>query len=297
MAAYSDIPLCPTWACLTNSNVHVAKDRGWFKTYTPFTSQINTTPLFASSTYLPVNGIGTVEIPTRRSPNRSGEASHGSILLHGVLHVPDSICNFISIPKMLPDGCVYSTCPHASGKSKGTIKDRQDRNKAYFDPDLPLSCIKVRGYPVGPKLGPHTLHKGVPYLLGCHWEPTEQQKWLDFQAGNAPTQTNLGAVSAANECPPYTDEEKAYLKKHWRSEYHFLLQHGLHIHKEEDREEGRRILRAMMAEEASEEESEDDAFGLLGHQADYNSSERNLDWAKKHYGNRVCYVGYAVVAS
>ncbi|KAK0742120.1 hypothetical protein B0T21DRAFT_408962 [Apiosordaria backusii] len=47
--------------------------------------------------------------------------------------------------------------------------------------------------------------------------------------------------------PPYTTEEKQWLKAHFKSEYKFLEQYGLSIHDEEEREEGRRIARALMA--------------------------------------------------
>ena len=46
---------------------------------------------------------------------------------------------------------------------------------------------------------------------------------------------------------PYTAAEKAWLKKHYGGEFHFLAVYGLSIYKEEDREEGRGIARAMMA--------------------------------------------------
>jgi hypothetical protein len=49
----------------------------------------------AFNPHLPVLGVGTVEIPTKRSPNRSGVSSHGSLHLKHVLHVPDFIFNVI----------------------------------------------------------------------------------------------------------------------------------------------------------------------------------------------------------
>ncbi|KAH6872379.1 hypothetical protein BKA58DRAFT_455942 [Alternaria rosae] len=80
--------------------------------------------------------------------------------------------------------------------------------------------------------------------------------------------------------------------KNYGSEYHFLIQHGLKIHNEEDREEGRAILRAIMREdemselEGSEDEEDDfDESQFESHQADYNFTERQLDWIEKHYRN------------
>lgn len=51
--------------------------------------------------------------------------------------------------------------------------------------------------------------------------------------------------------PGYTAEEKLWLKKHWKSEYYLLRDHGLCIYKDEDREEGRAIVQALMRDEAS----------------------------------------------
>jgi hypothetical protein len=50
----------------------------------------------------------------------------------------------------------------------------------------------------------------------------------------------------------YTTAEKQWLKKHWRDEFHFLIAYGLKIYNEEDREEGRAIVRAFMKAEEPE---------------------------------------------
>jgi hypothetical protein len=49
-----------------------------------------------------------------------------------------------------------------------------------------------------------------------------------------------------------TTAEKQWLKKHWRGEFHFLIAYGLKIYNEEDREEGRAIVRAFMKAEEPE---------------------------------------------
>lgn len=46
---------------------------------------------------------------------------------------------------------------------------------------------------------------------------------------------------------PYTKEEKDWLKRNWGGEFKFLIAYGLSIYDDDDREEGRRIARAMMA--------------------------------------------------
>ena len=110
---------------------------------------------------------------------------------------------------------------------------------------------------------------------------------------------------------PYTDEEKAWLKQHFKTEFHFLRQHGLSIYKDEDREEGKTLLRSFIADGRSdarsegqtekdfddisarddedEEEEEEDSFlddleaDPMSHMADYKFSIEELDWIKKHY--------------
>jgi hypothetical protein len=64
-------------------------------------------------------------------------------------------------------------------------------------------------------------------------------------------------MSPPSTIPPYTAEEKRWLKKHWRDEFHFLLAYNLSIYDEEDREQGRLIARAMI-------EADDDDSGTPG---------------------------------
>lgn len=57
--------------------------------------------------------------------------------------------------------------------------------------------------------------------------------------------------------PPYTTEEKQWLKKNHQDEFHFLRMYCLSIYEEEERAEGRRIVRAFM-----EDEKEDSYGGI-----------------------------------
>lgn len=51
---------------------------------------------------------------------------------------------------------------------------------------------------------------------------------------------------------PYSPQEKNWLKKHFNNEFIFLRSHMLNIHKEEDRQEGRQLLRFLMWKEEDE---------------------------------------------
>lgn len=56
------------------------------------------------------------------------------------------------------------------------------------------------------------------------------------------------------DLPPLTAEQRKFLKQHWGSEFQFLITYGLKISKDEDRVEGRQILKALMEDEAEEKE-------------------------------------------
>lgn len=185
---------------------------------------------------------------------------------------------------MSTDG--YNVTPNCGTKSHGTIKDRKGKSVAYFDSKRPLSTIKVRCPPNGPRLGPHVLKKGMPYMLGCRWDAFEKRKWQEFGA-------RCSFFTLETKTASYTAEEAAFVKKNYGSESHFLILHGLRIHVQEDCEEGRAILRAIIREDgtSSDEEEDDKEFNFdeesefEGHQADYNFTGRQLDWIEKHYRN------------
>lgn len=114
----------------------------------------------------------------------------------------------------------------------------------------------------------------------------------NFLFQQARENTGASTSSAQNGQPSsnddhYTDAEKAFLKKHYGSELKFLMTQGLSIYKDERREDGRQILRALMQDE--DEDGEDDEegseFDFTGHQADYNFTHKQLDWIEKNYKN------------
>ncbi|KAL8789939.1 MAG: hypothetical protein Q9195_006600 [Heterodermia aff. obscurata] len=101
------------------------------------------------------------------------------------------------------------------------------------------------------------------------------------------------SFQAQNTNGPLTQDEKKWLKDNYGGEFHFLRGQGLSIYKEEDREEGRIILRAMMQEDDDGEDDEDDGDTFLreleqdptSHVADYHFSAEELEWIKKNYGH------------
>jgi hypothetical protein len=196
---------------------------------------------------LKVSGIGTVEIPTQPSLDRCGAASHDSLHLKEVLHVPDLLCNIIG--DLNGDGYDVSLGNYPEPATRGTIRHRQGGIVAYFDPTRPLYSVEVRGSGLlrGRTLGPSALEWGVPYFLNCRWDPAEQQRWQDFKAREIHRMSAQIFVSDGR--PPYTAAEKTWLKK-WRiSEFEFLRMYGLKMYDDEDRAEGRALVRGFMQDD------------------------------------------------
>ncbi|KAF2803710.1 uncharacterized protein BDZ99DRAFT_511861 [Mytilinidion resinicola] len=288
----SSEPLCPDWVFSNNSNVHACKNRGWFTDYTPFES-------FAGSllpqSRMPVLGVGTVYLPTKKAPGRKGRDAHGQLILHDVLHIPSLLCNIIGITE--EDSNNLSISFGGNSRSRGTIKNLQGHSLAYFDPDpsKPLFQVKLSGPPVGPVVGPSVFSDpDAVYYLNVRWAQEEVARWEAFKQGSqdrpvyttglvvAPPTNN--ATRTPQPSAGYTDDEKAWLKAHYGNEFRFLQTHGLSIYKDEDREEGREIVRAFMADESENDEAEKSDEDMEGHVVDYLFDERSLDWIEKHYG-------------
>ena len=177
-----------------------------------------------------VHGIGTVALPVKRKPNGSGVGAHSSLWLVDVLHIPSITCNIIGNP-ILDD---YEVITSFGQDSKGGIFGPNGKKLAYFISSSSLFQVKLSGPPVGPQVGPTVFRDGKLHYINAYWIDSERQRWEaykeDMTSGRA----------------PYTAEEKKWLKKHYKDEFHFLLSYGLKIYNDEDREEGRAIARGLM---------------------------------------------------
>ena len=103
--------------------------------------------------------------------------------------------------------------------------------------------------------------------------------------------SSTASSQTQNTLNPLTKAEKKWLKDNSGGEFQFLREQGLSIHKEEDRQEGREIMKAMMEDEDIYGDDDEDGNAFLreleedptSHLADYHFSEKELDWIKKHY--------------
>jgi hypothetical protein len=192
-------------------------------------------------------GIGDVELPVKvHLRNRPGRNMHGTLRLRNVLHVPTARCNIVGGPSTGDYETLQLGMPQDNGMD-GELRNSEGRRIAYLHCPHNLFLIKLSGPPVGPVLGESPLKPDGIYMIHALWPASERARWAAAQtARNAPgpiggTSTQIGDSSA-----PYTTEEKRWLKKHWDGEFKFLASYGLSIYKDKDREEGRRIARAMM---------------------------------------------------
>lgn len=67
--------------------------------------------------------------------------------------------------------------------------------------------------------------------------------------------SQAGSSNTAAQVPSLTTEQRKFLKQHWGGEFHFLRTYALSIYKDEDRLEGREILKALMEAEAENQEN------------------------------------------
>ncbi len=212
---------CPDWFYATGSNVSVAKDRSSFISYTPFESHVE--GIVGGS--VPVSGIGTIAI--RVALPRQGRGREGGsnvITVEDVLHTPTCRWNVLGCD-FAPDSDRFVDLGDLKLKSySGDILGLLEEH-----PRIPLIRLKLHPPPlVASQLGQTP---DVAYCVSVLWSDSERQRWAQF---------NEGVL-------PLTPEEKKWLKDNYRGNFHFLASYGLSIYKEDDVQEGRQILRAIMA--------------------------------------------------
>ncbi|KAJ5584608.1 uncharacterized protein N7459_004408 [Penicillium hispanicum] len=219
---------CPSWVFSNNSDVHVAKDRSWFgDDYTPFASSFHD----ISGNMIEVVGVGSVTLPTKTSPRQTGPSSHGILRLKQVLHAPGALCNLIGGPITDDHGVVTFV---SDGSSGFITKGPEGHPVAYFKPqggNVVLLEVSLSEPPIGPRVGPSPFHPSGLYMIHAFWPETERRKFA---------------------ARPLTPAEKAWRKRHFGSEFKFLQMYDLSIYNEDDREQGRRISRALMSDGDSE---------------------------------------------
>jgi hypothetical protein len=279
------------WHVATVSNAHAANHRGWFLTYTPFKSHVQGT----IGGTLPVEGIGAVELRVKK-PRRNAGSSYSVIRLEDVLYCPSAVCNQVSIWCLVATSEDYGFSLGADG---GELTRAGARIGIIDCPKLPKLRLS------GQTANQTSLDRDGLCVLSFTWPDEERARWEQVKAD---VESADPTGSPREEVPQYTDQEKQWLKTKWRGEFKFLKQHGLKIHDEDDRAEGRQIVRAMMRddEDSDDEDSEDEWAGMIsytngggvkpiiphaeGHSADYHFSQEELIWIELNFGNTASFL-------
>ncbi len=218
------------WIFSNNSNVHVANHRDWFTSFTDFNTALN-------GGSLKVLGIGDVALPVKTCPRKTGAAAQGTIVLRDVCYAPSANCNIFGSPIMDGYGVMIDY-----GANGGTLTDSKTGAKAAILDTVVLTRLRLKGRSPTQT----SLDKNAMYMIRAEMPEKEEIRWQTYKK-------QLAGKGKPAEDTPYTAEEKRWLKENWTDEFHFLMAYELSIYEEEDRAEGRSIVRAMMKADADEE--------------------------------------------
>lgn len=268
------------WVLSNTSNVHVADDRAWFTSYTPFRSKFSRMP--GAEPSVEVHGVGTVAIPTRIHHQGKSHKPSREVILHNVLHAPGHFVNIFAM-SMEPDLDVSLSCDVKPILESGT-------NKVL---GLVVFNKLWRLWLKGQTQNQSSLDlKNGMYYIHATWPEEEIKKYNTFLA-----ESKTEHASKSDHEPPLTAIEKKFLNKHFGSQFGFLLSYGLSPHRKGDPEEGRRILRALMSDPGASKRPDCHRFVKnsffpfqvkrkpLSRVVDYKFSVDQLDFIASHYGN------------
>ncbi|KAK3686598.1 hypothetical protein LTR37_019659 [Vermiconidia calcicola] len=219
------------WIFSIESNVHVANHLDWFINFKKFKP--------ASRAGSRILGVGDVVLNVKTSATRKGSNSHRKLILRDVLFVPSSLCNILGGPIMKDYWVEFGEI----GTDGGLEDERTGVTAGLFN----HVCL-FKLWLAGQARGSSSLDSDTLYYIIAQWCDEARAVWIYYGNYTQPRQP-LNADAA-----PYTAAEKAWLRRAYGGEYKFLLSFGLKIHSEEDREEGRRIARGFIENEAAEED-------------------------------------------
>ncbi|KAK4692052.1 hypothetical protein P7C71_g5077, partial [Lecanoromycetidae sp. Uapishka_2] len=219
------------WIFSNTSNVHIANNKEWFTSFTPFTTK--------SSDGLRILGVGEVTLPVKTHRQRKGAESQGTLVLHDVFFAPDCVCNIFGLP-ILDD---YSI---SIGGSDGGLTDKRTGAPVAVIDHTRLYKLRLKGQSPDQS----SLDKDRVYWIRADLPPTEIARWQAHKRQllrpDSPTR-----VPISTEIEEYTADEKRWLQVNWGGEFKFLLCYGLSIHDEDERAEGRTLVRSFMQDDVS----------------------------------------------
>lgn len=230
------------WIFSNTSNVHVANNKKWFKTFTAFETQLGNIAIQTPGTK--AEGVGDVQLEIQRiAPKGSEQTASNKVTFKNVLYVPGYTCNVLGGPVF--DGRQMGM---ASANGQDIVTDGSGRTIGLLD-----KCKLWKAWLQGQPKGRSSLDPNSMYWINAHWSDSEIARWKAYERTHPPVSLIRAAEAkkqppaAKSEAPPLTEREKKWLKEHYGGEFQFLMTYGLKMFNEEDREEGRQILRAVMS--------------------------------------------------
>lgn len=214
------------WVWSGNSNVHVANHRDWFSTFTDFRSSMGT--IYFSGHETEVLGVGDVELNVQTASGRPNR-----VVLREVLYAPTGRCNILGQPILADYGLT------TGGKGSGLTDQRTGASAGLIDPVNLVDRLRL----VGMSATESCLARNELFIINVCWSDKERARYREARA-----QTQIDA-QAPTTLPPLTEEQRRWLKEHYDSEWNFLQTYGLKLTKEDQRAEGRAILKALMEED------------------------------------------------
>lgn len=173
-----------------------------------------------------VLGVGDVELDVQTYPDGTGPCSYRTIVLRDVLYVPTGKCNILGRP-ILKDFEVVTK------SFTGQLTDKNGEPAGLIDfPGLPrLRLVGMSG------------------IDTCIWDQTKytiNAVWSDAERAIYQARQDL----EASTLPPLTQEERAWLGRHYHgNEWKFLQSYLLDLTNDEERAQGRAILRSLMEQD------------------------------------------------
>ncbi|KAF7531157.1 hypothetical protein G7054_g9152 [Neopestalotiopsis clavispora] len=221
--------LSSDWAFHPKST-HICNDKRWFKTLKLFPTHV--LQVIFTTPKIQAEGVGTVDLPVKRAPHRGGRHAHYVLRLENVIYAPGLGLNILG--DLGEDKWEQVCFMRKIGSHK-----------------LPL--VRLSKPPRGPVTAPTRFNeRSVYHCIRFIWPEPERIRFEKRQAAVAAViQKSEPGVDPGGD---YTTEEKAWLKKHWGNEHKFLQAFGLSIYKEDEREEGRAIVRDLMQPDENENE-------------------------------------------
>lgn len=230
------------WVFANGSNVHVANHRGWFTSYTAFRTYA--TDIIGNK--LQIEGIGTVTLPVMTHPSRTSQNYQRTLILRDTLYAPTAICNILG-------GNILQEFEFSlGGREVGKLIDRQTSACRAIIDHAVLFRLRLQGQSAEQT----SLPSNEAIMIRANWPSSERLRWESYR--NEPAINTIQSsghstpASPSQSNPPYTAEEKRWLKEHFGSEFHFLRAYNLRIYEDNDRAEGRELVRSFIQQEREE---------------------------------------------